>query len=195
MLASLPCSFAMCTLIYGGIAITGFTMFGEETQSQITLNLPKQFMASKIAIWTTVSDHKTRGFNLFCPRIESLICRKPRDLQTRKAYHIRRHSQNHDVRQSDTKRFLSLKLQFGQRGARTGPLSDICYIGISERKASTTTFREDGTRRQILLMVCGLEDRRLDSNDHAARPLFLGCRDLLCRPPFIRVRSDPNGML
>ncbi|XP_002993770.2 amino acid transporter AVT1B [Selaginella moellendorffii] len=46
--------FLLCILMYGGVAIMGFKMFGAETQSQVTLNLPKQFVASKIALWTTV---------------------------------------------------------------------------------------------------------------------------------------------
>lgn len=29
-------------------------MFGESIESQFTLNLPHQFVASKIAVWTTV---------------------------------------------------------------------------------------------------------------------------------------------
>jgi vesicular inhibitory amino acid transporter len=35
----------------------GFTMFGESTESQITLNLPGKFVASKIALWSTVRLH------------------------------------------------------------------------------------------------------------------------------------------
>jgi vesicular inhibitory amino acid transporter len=48
-------SFFVVSLIYGGIAIMGYTMFGEGIQSSITLNLPREFIASKIAVWTTVS--------------------------------------------------------------------------------------------------------------------------------------------
>jgi len=55
--ASSRCSFLLCTLLYGGMAVTGFTMFGDATASQITLNLPGQFLASKIAVWTTVGHH------------------------------------------------------------------------------------------------------------------------------------------
>jgi vesicular inhibitory amino acid transporter len=39
------------------MAVMGFTMFGDATASQITLNLPGQFLASKIAVWTTVGHH------------------------------------------------------------------------------------------------------------------------------------------
>ncbi|KAI5068982.1 hypothetical protein GOP47_0015283, partial [Adiantum capillus-veneris] len=49
----LTTSFIICTTMYGGMAVMGFTMFGAETQSQITLNLPKNLVASKIALWTT----------------------------------------------------------------------------------------------------------------------------------------------
>jgi vesicular inhibitory amino acid transporter len=48
------CSFSICTIIYGGMAIMGFTMFGSETESQITLNLPSKHIISKVAVWTTV---------------------------------------------------------------------------------------------------------------------------------------------
>lgn len=59
----LNCSFILCTSLYAVLAIAGFTMFGEDTASQITLNLPKQFFASKLATWTTVSNHL--GSNLW----------------------------------------------------------------------------------------------------------------------------------
>jgi solute carrier family 32 (vesicular inhibitory amino acid transporter) len=42
------------TIAYAGIAVSGFLMFGESTMSQFTLNLPQQYIPSKIAIWMTV---------------------------------------------------------------------------------------------------------------------------------------------
>ncbi|KAK1264900.1 hypothetical protein QJS04_geneDACA011314 [Acorus gramineus] len=47
-------SFFTCLILYAGVAVTGFLMFGSLVNSQFTLNLPHQFMASKIAVWTTV---------------------------------------------------------------------------------------------------------------------------------------------
>ncbi|KAF5204988.1 Amino acid transporter avt1d [Thalictrum thalictroides] len=52
--AALLVSFVICFVLYAGVAILGFLMFGDATQSQITLNMPKYFLASKIAAWTTV---------------------------------------------------------------------------------------------------------------------------------------------
>lgn len=46
--------FVLCTCMYGGIAIMGYTMFGDEIQSQITLNLPRELPASNFAIWITL---------------------------------------------------------------------------------------------------------------------------------------------
>jgi vesicular inhibitory amino acid transporter len=56
----LAVSFTLCTLLYAGMAVMGLTMFGAATASQITLNLPKQFLASKIAVWTTVVNPFTK---------------------------------------------------------------------------------------------------------------------------------------
>ena len=47
-------SFTVVTIVYAGVAVTGFLMFGESTMSQFTLNLPQQYIPSKIAIWMTV---------------------------------------------------------------------------------------------------------------------------------------------
>jgi hypothetical protein len=49
----------------------GYTMFGEKTESQFTLNLPQDLVASKVAVWTTVCSSVPTVlwkiyFNLFC---------------------------------------------------------------------------------------------------------------------------------
>lgn len=46
--------FVLCTVMYGGIAVMGYSMFGDDLQSQITLNLPPEVPASHFAIWVTL---------------------------------------------------------------------------------------------------------------------------------------------
>ncbi|MCO5592947.1 hypothetical protein L7F22_046951 [Adiantum nelumboides] len=46
--------FIVCTLIYGGIAVLGFLMFGDDIKSQVTLNLPRGRPATKVAIVATL---------------------------------------------------------------------------------------------------------------------------------------------
>ncbi|KAG8651134.1 amino acid transporter AVT1C isoform X2 [Manihot esculenta] len=52
--------FAICTLMYAGVAVMGYTMFGESTESQFTLNMPQDLIATKIAVWTTVVNPFTK---------------------------------------------------------------------------------------------------------------------------------------
>ncbi|VYS56780.1 unnamed protein product [Arabidopsis thaliana] len=47
-------SFGFCVFFYIVVAICGYSMFGEAIQSQFTLNMPQQYTASKIAVWTAV---------------------------------------------------------------------------------------------------------------------------------------------
>ncbi|KAB1220830.1 Vacuolar amino acid transporter 1 [Morella rubra] len=47
-------SFVFCFLIYTMVAICGFRMFGDSFKSQFTLDMPREFVASNIAIWTVV---------------------------------------------------------------------------------------------------------------------------------------------
>ncbi|TKW04793.1 hypothetical protein SEVIR_7G132700v4 [Setaria viridis] len=46
--------FAACTLNYGSMAILGYLMYGDDVKSQVTLNLPKGKISSKLAIYTTL---------------------------------------------------------------------------------------------------------------------------------------------
>ncbi|KAL6586423.1 Amino acid transporter avt1c [Orobanche minor] len=59
-------SFGICTVMYAGAATMGYIMFGETTQSQFTLNLPKDLVASKIAVWTTVVNPFTKYPSYMC---------------------------------------------------------------------------------------------------------------------------------
>ncbi|XVE68827.1 hypothetical protein DITRI_Ditri09bG0101200 [Diplodiscus trichospermus] len=56
--------FAFCSLLYAGTAVMGYTMFGEATESQFTLNMPKDLIASKIAVWTTVQSSNYQTYAL-----------------------------------------------------------------------------------------------------------------------------------
>ncbi|THG06829.1 hypothetical protein TEA_001978 [Camellia sinensis var. sinensis] len=51
--AVLLTSFVICTFMYAGVGVMGYMMFGELTESQFTLNMPQDLLASKIAVWTT----------------------------------------------------------------------------------------------------------------------------------------------
>ncbi|XP_062168233.1 amino acid transporter AVT1D [Alnus glutinosa] len=53
-------SFAFCFFIYTGVAICGFLMFGDSVKSQFSLNMPREFVASNIAIWTMVVNPLTK---------------------------------------------------------------------------------------------------------------------------------------
>lgn len=46
--------FTICTITYASMAVSGYSMFGSEVQSQITLNLPVGKLSSKVAIYTTL---------------------------------------------------------------------------------------------------------------------------------------------
>ncbi|WCJ19266.1 Transmembrane amino acid transporter family protein [Euphorbia peplus] len=52
--------FGICTVMYASVAYMGYTMFGESIESQFTLNMPKDLVASKIAVWTTVVNPFTK---------------------------------------------------------------------------------------------------------------------------------------
>ncbi|KAI8030668.1 Amino acid transporter AVT1C [Camellia lanceoleosa] len=58
--AVLLTSFGICTLMYAGVGVMGYMMFGELTESQFTLNMPQDLLASKIAVWTTVVNPFTK---------------------------------------------------------------------------------------------------------------------------------------
>ncbi|KAG8376922.1 hypothetical protein BUALT_Bualt09G0114500 [Buddleja alternifolia] len=47
-------SFVVAVSLYAGVAVLGFLMFGEATNSQFTLNLPTNFVSSKVAGWAVV---------------------------------------------------------------------------------------------------------------------------------------------
>ncbi|PKU72020.1 hypothetical protein MA16_Dca007384 [Dendrobium catenatum] len=64
--------FSLCTAIYGSFAAISFLMFGESTLSQITLNLPKDAVASKVALWTTVINPFTKYALLLNPLARSI---------------------------------------------------------------------------------------------------------------------------
>ncbi|KAL8140656.1 hypothetical protein V2J09_006677 [Rumex salicifolius] len=53
-------SFFISGILYLGVAIGAYLMFGNATQSQFTLSMPPIYMATKIAVWTTVINPVTK---------------------------------------------------------------------------------------------------------------------------------------
>lgn len=58
-------SFVLPMFLYGGVGLAGYRMFGEKTLSQITLNLPQNSLASKVALWTIVRNFGA-ALHYFC---------------------------------------------------------------------------------------------------------------------------------
>lgn len=56
----LHASFVLCTLNYGLVAVLGYLMYGEDLQSQVTLNLPAGKLYSNIAIYATLINPFTK---------------------------------------------------------------------------------------------------------------------------------------
>lgn len=73
---------ALSTVLFVGAAIMGYIMFGESTESQFTLNLPPNLVASKIAVWTTVTNPITKYALTMTPLALSLEELLPPNRQT-----------------------------------------------------------------------------------------------------------------
>ncbi|XP_062203833.1 amino acid transporter AVT1C-like [Phragmites australis] len=74
--------FIVCTIVYGGVAVSGFMMFGESTMSQFTLNMPQQYIPSKIAIWMTIVNPYTKYALTMTPVALSIEEALPKKMQS-----------------------------------------------------------------------------------------------------------------
>ncbi|TKW28593.1 hypothetical protein SEVIR_3G341600v4 [Setaria viridis] len=74
--------FTVVTLVYAGVAVSGFLMFGESTMSQFTLNLPQQYIPSKIAIWMTIVNPYTKYALTMTPVALSIEEALPQKMQS-----------------------------------------------------------------------------------------------------------------
>ncbi|XP_010461772.1 PREDICTED: vacuolar amino acid transporter 1-like [Camelina sativa] len=68
-------SFALSSMIYGVMGIFGYLMYGEEVQSQITLNLPTHKVSAVIAISTTIVSPLTKYALIISPIMEAINTR------------------------------------------------------------------------------------------------------------------------
>ncbi|XP_054796718.1 amino acid transporter AVT1I-like [Prosopis cineraria] len=80
--------FTLCTLIYAAIAVLGYLMFGSEVQSEVTLNLPKGKISSKVAIYTTLVNPITKYALMLTPIVDAIKATIPSSFNKKKASHL-----------------------------------------------------------------------------------------------------------
>lgn len=64
--------FTLGTMCFSTVAITGYMMYGQNVNSQITLSLPTEKISSKIAIYTTIITPLTKYALLITPVANAL---------------------------------------------------------------------------------------------------------------------------
>ncbi|KAK9272854.1 hypothetical protein L1049_003232 [Liquidambar formosana] len=64
--------FLFCTFTYASMAVLGYSMFGSEVQSQITLNLPIGNLSSKVAIYTTLVNPVSKYALMITPVVNAI---------------------------------------------------------------------------------------------------------------------------
>lgn len=80
--------FTLCTLVYAAIAILGYLMFGSEVQSEITLNLPKGKLSSKVLTYTTLVNPITKYALMLTPIVDAVKNAVPSRFNKSKASHL-----------------------------------------------------------------------------------------------------------
>ncbi|KAK4274836.1 hypothetical protein QN277_018006 [Acacia crassicarpa] len=63
--------FSLCTLGYAAAAVLGYLMFGQDVQSQVTLNLPSGELSSRVAIFTTLVNPIAKYTLMLTPTINA----------------------------------------------------------------------------------------------------------------------------
>ncbi|WVY94403.1 hypothetical protein V8G54_033491 [Vigna mungo] len=64
--------FSVCTLGYAAAGVLGYLMFGQEVESQVTLNLPTSKFSSHVAIFTTLVNPITKYALMLTPVINAV---------------------------------------------------------------------------------------------------------------------------
>lgn len=59
--------------MYIATAVLGYMMFGDLAESQFTLNMPTELVASKIAVWTTVCQLHQLALKEQCAKFAVII--------------------------------------------------------------------------------------------------------------------------
>ncbi|CAN6849369.1 unnamed protein product [Brassica oleracea] len=65
-------SFILCTIGYTSMAVLGYLMYGSNTLSQITLNLPTHKTSSKVAIYTTLVNPIAKYALMITPTVNTI---------------------------------------------------------------------------------------------------------------------------
>ena len=65
-------SFILCTIGYTSMAVLGYLMYGSNTLSQITLNLPIHKTSSKVAIYTTLVNPIAKYALMITPTVNTI---------------------------------------------------------------------------------------------------------------------------